>query len=550
MSRKTYRGRVHPTLNKKLDWQSVCRYLNIPYRGESLPARVECPRCQGSLVLYHDTAIGGEWHHCDACGLKGDMIELAAEVLKVDPESAVFELLHKQELETDAAEIDRYINSHVLARNNVNAMLERAAKQMKKPPVEALGLMKRLGMTAATNLDRTSELMSKIMGVVHYRNFNIYVRNMRDHQNCNGRNPVFRGRNWGYTLITPYYHLPGHVLGFDIVGRHGHGENDRVFHPATPISRKLADNEAGLAGIASVRPIHDHVLAVRDSVLMGQIQGRAAHQEGRLLPVVTWKDDGRYVTQDAWNMLEGAKIYFWDTVLDEKLLSQAIRVNGHIRISEVNYQENDRRHASMLYNRPNGLGLMRDVVEHAKPWQQVLKIQKRRLGDVGFNRVIAKLEDRGHNIDALNEVCSKAGFSVYRTGFVVSKSVRLDKQLVVEQDDRWFVMDLDGRNKKQITDFAMRVDRTFKDGKRYYIGGYLKVDGKKYNFISNAQTLTGRREQSLKPWLTEQSLEQGIRALDVKRFWSNRVAEIAIKFSKPRKIEKTTLSEQRRILGV
>lgn len=550
MSRKTFRGRLHPTLNKKLDWQSVCRYLNIPYRGESLPARVECPRCQGSVVLYHDTAIGGEWHHCESCDMKGDMIELAASVLNVDAESAAFELLHQHKLEADSASIDRYINEYVLARHNVDAMLERSAKQMKKPPVETLGLMKRLGMTAATNLERTGDLMSQIMGVIHYKNFNIYVRNMRNNPTRNGRNPTLKGSNWGYTIITPYYHLPGHVLGFDIVGRHGHNAGDRTFHPAAPISRKPADNEAGLAGIHSVSAIHDQVIAVRDSVLMGQIQGRAAHREGRLLPVVTWKDDGRYVTKNAWTMLEGANIYFWDTLLDEKLLSQAIRVNGKIRISEVNYQDNDRRHAGMLYNRPDGLGLMRDVKKNAKPWQKVLKAQKKRLGEIGFNKIIAKLEDYGHDIDHINAECSKAGFTVYRSGFVPPKAVRVYDYLVLEQSDRWFVTDMAGRNKQQITDFTVKLDRTFRDSGTKYVGGYLRVDGKKYPFITTTKIISTERDRSLRPWVNGQSLEHDLRALNVKRGWSKTVIEIALKFNKPRPIENTTLNEQRRQMQV
>lgn len=515
-----------------------------------MPARIDCPKCQGSLVLYHDTAVGGEWHHCEGCGSSGDLVELAALATGVDAESALFELLNAQQLTADITEIEQYINGHVLARHNVNAVWERASKAMTKPPVETLGLLRRLGMTAATNIDQSMNPMSQIAGVEHYRNFNLYVRNLPLHKYGSGKNYIFKGKNWQYVLMFPYHSLPGQIVGFDLIGRHGHQAGDRMYEPTMPLVRTPTDNEAGLAGVGSVTGFDDHVIAVRDTVLMGQIQGRAAHRDGRLLPVVGWRDQQQFTTNQAWAMLEGSTVLFWDTNFDEKLLSQAIRANGKILISPSKYHENERHHAALLYNRPDGQGLLSYLQSRARPWPRVLLGHRKRVKQAQFNKLIARLEQRGHNIDEVNAICGQSGFSVHRTGVVVPETIKLDEKNIVERNNQWFVETKKGS--KPISNFVLRLDYLFDDNDVRYVAGRILRGKERYPFIVPSTRLTSNWQQSqvLTSFLTEQALMNAATPFSVTSGWGQRFVDVAMTFRKPRVIPNTSLCEQRRKLGV
>jgi hypothetical protein len=550
VSRKTFRGNLSPTLNLRLDWQSVCRALNIPFYGEALPARVDCPKCQGSLVLYHDTAVGGEWHHCEGCGSSGDLVELAATAMGVDAESALFELMTSGQLNADAEDVDKYINSHVLARHNVNALWERAAKNMGKPSQEALSLLCRLGMTAVTNIDRTNNPMTKILGVEHYRNFNLYVRNLPLHKYGSGKNYIFKGRNWGDVLLFPYHTLPGLIVGFDIIGRGGHGAGDRMYEPTMPLQRTPTDNEAGLAGIGSVGGFDSTVVAVRDTVLMGQMQARAAHRDRQLLPVVAWRDHQQFTTNQSWSMLEGSTVLFWDTELDVKLLNQAIKTNGNILISRSKYHENERHHAKLLYNRPDGQGLMLYLRDKARPWPKVLRGYRKRVKKAEFNKLIAKLEQRGHNIDEVNRLCQNAGFSIIRSGVVIPETIKMEDKTITERNNQWFVETKKGT--KPIANFILRIDSLFDDGDTRYASGRILRGKERYPFIVPATRLTANWHQSqvMSSFLTEQALMNATAPFTIAKGWGQTFIDVAMTFRKPRLIKNTSLCEQRRKLGV
>ena len=84
-------GVLRETLNVHVPWSKpYAQIVGLAYPGPSLPAQTVCPFChKNRLSIYADVSATGCWHCCHDCHRSGDLIELAAGVWEMEPDTAL-----------------------------------------------------------------------------------------------------------------------------------------------------------------------------------------------------------------------------------------------------------------------------------------------------------------------------------------------------------------------------------------------------------------------------------------------------------------------------
>ena len=53
------------SLNRSIPWLELLKLLDVPHRGLTLPATIQCPLCQtGVTTIVEDRLLGGQWFYC------------------------------------------------------------------------------------------------------------------------------------------------------------------------------------------------------------------------------------------------------------------------------------------------------------------------------------------------------------------------------------------------------------------------------------------------------------------------------------------------------
>lgn len=93
--------------------------------GGALPCPFRCPSCgRPAAILYQDTILGGEWHHCEGCQVRGDNFELAARVWSFDRHMTAERLVQLQLLAADDVRdgaVDAYWHWYAARREKTEA---------------------------------------------------------------------------------------------------------------------------------------------------------------------------------------------------------------------------------------------------------------------------------------------------------------------------------------------------------------------------------------------------------------------------------------------
>ena len=112
------------SLNSRISHPKLLDLLGCTVRTQSLPQLTICPMCrQGGMQILIDHVDGGAWYHCQACNRSGDLIELAAEVWKLEVPQAIMYLASKGfDAPTDEKAINRYLREHVDYRQRLNQL--------------------------------------------------------------------------------------------------------------------------------------------------------------------------------------------------------------------------------------------------------------------------------------------------------------------------------------------------------------------------------------------------------------------------------------------
>lgn len=475
--------------NVYLTWsRRFAQAVGIPYSGPMMPARTTCPLCQGNQFrVYEDVAGKGNWYSCLDCQGNGDLIELAAAVWGMQPDTALIRLreigLPLPEEIVAPDRLDDYLVQHIQYRRHMQQAWQQAREcwnQSRSPAISSLRARFRL------NNDNPREQWvagaGQLIGCLPCS----YVEKLFCPKSADtgsqhpfhgyGCNPsagrVFKGKGWDEVLTIPYYDLPERISSFLFIGRQG-GEEDCVFRVLRHGFSRGTVPEAGIAWLPIImrQPLSRTFVAVSDPLLALRMQVRHTQTSLHLLPLLAWHDGPQARTAAAWKVLEGRTVVFWASRLDHQVLHQAIQANGHLAVMEM---ENGTNPNSLLRNSP--ADLVRRIINQAKPWRQALRDCIDQWSEGVIEDLLLRLLPLGHS---LQKLCEDLGSPEQLVRLFErperERTARIGKVWVIEHEGSWYV----GPSRRRhdpilISDAILRLDNVIvKEGQGFYSGRIL-----------------------------------------------------------------------------
>jgi hypothetical protein len=273
--------------------------------------------------------------------------------------------------------------------------------------------------------------------------------------------------------MVPFYDLPWRTCAFAFVGRRGEPDKDFVFKRANLGPRPGNVVEAGLAMHPDVLGASESwgskVIAMGDLVTAWRLQLRHLEHSCIPLPLVVWHDSrlhpnwhaGNYRTRtcNAWEMLASREIVFWMPSPDLCTFEQAIRVGG--KISTVGPRTPDDAESLREYcwkDVPDDLA--RHILEHEKPWAEVLSDNLDTLGSLEIEDVLAQFRISGLDVEEILRKLNhgtRLRVAQVRAAAIRVASVEYEGKTIVERDDKWYCAYRNG-TQSQILGAVLRVD--------------------------------------------------------------------------------------------
>lgn len=508
-------------LDLHVHWDAVCTALRIPFHSRALPTRTRCPLCGGdALDIFHDNNCGGEWHHCRACGSKGDMLQLACAAWGTGPAAALARLseagvpVPRAALDDPEAACGGYAE-----RRRVSEFWDRArAAYPNDHGLDVQRIRRRHHLRLDVGGDRWEAGPGALVGSATRDQ----VEALFDPAQNRGSR-VLAGRKWRGVVLAPYYDLPGRVRAFSFLGRDGHPVSDHVFRLAGPGG--AGRDEAGLAGWPAASPDCDrrYVIAVDDWLLALRIQFRHFRTAMRPLPLAVWRDDGRVRTRRAWEMLCGRRVVFWSPTLDRRVLMQAVEADGMI----VGVGPSSASRVAHYLRRRPGTDLYRSLVAKARPWPEAMRRWMLVSPDGVVDDLLRGLELAGADVSHMLRQCGPSAAA--RTVIRAHRSISLGGARVTEYDDTW--QSERGHRRTQLANFVVRVTHAVKDrdsGELYYYG-VVRHGGREARFLERAGVV---REDTL-AWAGSVMVGEGMGVATCAASHARSLHDVALQFHTP-----------------
>lgn len=428
----------------------------------------------------------------------------------------------------DPEEVAAYVARYPAYRQRMAALW--AAARDNFPRSKSLDIRKirdRHNLRLDVSLDRWQRGPGRLVGSIGTREIEqAFNPSSVDAHSCTSRGRVFKGRHWGEVLVVPFFDLPDRIRAFMFLGRQGRVHLDQVFRSLASISFKFTE-EAGLAGIESIAMAGDpsSVIATDDYLLGLQAQMRTFRGSSRPLPLVVWRDDGKYRTHNAWTMLGGKRVVFWTRELDHRVIMQAVETDG--RLSFAGPVTPDR--AAMLHYlrlRP-GADLERTILGHAKPWPEALKLWMDKAPDGKVQDLTLRLEQAGADV---SYIFRQLGTNKHATRITPKRSIQYGKAQIVEENDQLYATSKRA-GRRELLNAVLRLAYAIKDresGEVYYRGS-IRFKGEDIQFIEKLDVVRLKTVDWLQAKLLD--VNAGILAVGLGSF---NFHQIAVLFQEPK----------------
>lgn len=438
------------TLNVHVPWTEILGSLDAATAANSLPARVQCPLCNGPrLTIYEDTISGGCWHYCFDCRSAGDMIELAAATWKVSPAVAVRRLVSEYQCpipedRTNADTVNKYVVGHPQYRTKMLDLWNKSSDYLRSchSPVMR-GLREKFRLESQLSETRWREGPGKMFGAYpHVAIEKVFCPNSIIGNRCVTNTRTFKGRGWSDIMVIPHFDLPNRICGFLFVGRAGNPE-DQIYRTPWLINHGkpacgMPPAEGGLACLWTAyeprNQLAGHVVAVADPFLALRLQIRHYNASKLPLPLVAYRDAGRVRTMQAWKSIESRVPVLWGWRLTASLVYQAIVSNGKLAITALNDTSRQKIDHYVRDNDP--LDVLRRVVKKSRPWKEFLANWADESDDGAVEELLFGLESYGITRTQLADLSPR--IAALARGREEPRSVTLGKDTIVERDGKWW----------------------------------------------------------------------------------------------------------------
>jgi hypothetical protein len=474
------------SLNASLHWPETALFLGLPLTDNALPIRTTCPACLArDLTVFPDPSGGGPWFHCSACGRAGDLIEFTALYCGLRPAAALAMLARCAVLPAEELSPERiaaYVHDYPEYRLRLQTLWQRASAW--PPQAEAIGprrLRQRLHLSSDLSPERWRQGPGRLLGALPHEEVEACFcplstgQGGAPHAQRYRLNPsrarVFTGPGWRDVLVVPYYDLPGRLAAFQFIGRDG-GRADRIFRPQRTLTRAGSNQyalqpryqaEAGLAGLDMVTDAQTWlgrtVFAVRNPLLALRLQLRHLRCSMDPLPLVSWYDGERALTQHTWRVLADRPVVFWAWRMNAAVLYQAVQADGLLVLAGP--EELTERAKSHYLRQDEPFRLLRMLGQRALPWREAVRTWAEQQADGAIAELLLGLEGYRLDLRQLVEQCGGGRLEEVLPPRVRPRTVRVGARTIVERAEGWYAVGKGGRE-TQLLNAILRIERVFR----------------------------------------------------------------------------------------
>lgn len=406
--------------------------LGITLEQTTLPTVVDCPFCRhSSLYVCQDTIREAQWHYCTRCNFAGDLIMLAAAVLKVDHRAAMEELDARVSfsLADWRLHADYYVESCCRRYEALHQAWQKAADVATNPPIA--DLLEQLKLPASKLPRKHIRLLPRsVLKTLCFEKFSADKRPGRDNR---------------YVAVIPHYDLPGRICGLTAVEPNLNDEPE-VSYRVIPY---LGTRETQTAGVAladfDAKERPPRQLVINDVILGLRLHTAFSRLSANRLPLLAVPPGWRI----RWNLLTGFDTAWCSPEPNMWMAQAAKEMEGNLVIGP-----HEERSAPRIW--------VNRALEQSKPWQEAAEDM------IGKLRPVEAAAWRGRlgMVDA-----TSAG-----------ASIRRGKHWYRESEGRWY------RDGEMIMDAVLRIDSIVDvvGGGTRYVGRLVCPDGREIPFKTSA----------------------------------------------------------------
>lgn len=526
---------IRKSLSAYVSWLRLLPALKIRVPSRLLPAVVDCPLCKSHrLSIFGDASTGGQWHYCGGCHAHGDMLQLAAAVWQVSLPAAVQRLSTMGFEFGDAPPTLEAVQAHettyILRPQALAKFWAESRKQFIQGTAEVGHLLQTLGLRSplvgAQLLNGPGLMLGAAKKVAVEAAF--LPNSFGPTNGCQSDHRVLYGPGWRDCLAIPYYDQPGRLRAFLFIGRKG--EPADFAFKSLYLDRSAAFGKTVEAGLS----FHPQVLlgesdwdntliALEDPVLMIRLQQKHFALFSRPLPFVSWRDDGKYATQQAWNMFHGRKIVFWSPKATAGVLQQVMRVDGWLVLGN----------SEKYWGERNAHDCVKRVLNAAKPWREAIADWLEKAKDPEIEDLFHSLRLQGVPTNRLVERCRPAIQTRVATLLkqdLVQNSLTLGGTTILEQSDGWFATGRGGES-SLIADACLRIERVLHRAGRdeTYYQGHVLYKNEQVPYCDHRAAVEKGGFNWMRTLLIRK--EKGLLHFDSK--WNARMVSIAVQLHPP-----------------
>jgi ssDNA-binding Zn-finger/Zn-ribbon topoisomerase 1 len=524
-------------VNANIAWYKLLPLLGVTVDAGSLPARVQCPLCDGELDLYQDSTYGGTWHHCLNCQSTGDMIELAAKKWNTDCQTTLISLeRHGFSMRRNASTLDSYQQTLNL-RERMRKYHSDAGVAMSQNPSELHPQLQKCDLIQGLRPAVWQPRMGKFVGCSDYQDAQRMFRPAAKGKTSmtNGYTCLFRGKMWKHVFAIPYQDLPGHYSGWLFIGR-GCAPEDYAFRPLND-DRNAKSTPMAEAGLAMFDVLYQQtyqrelfgkaVFVFEDVLLALKLQSIHMKHHGVPLPLVatytgTVQNKSRQQlvrSREVWKVRPNRPYIFWHSKFSVHTINNASRCHGRVQFC-------DRFHRETTWNHR----WLAAAQQEAVPWQTALQDHIDTLSDPELGGLLPQLEldaeakqlflhgCSSHTRDRLLRVWGQN--ELLRTAIVNGTQVS-------ETPDGWF----NDKNGNRISDTKIRIDQAIYNitaEKIFYRGRAIHRNGT-LEFLEEEAKIGANTFR----WLMESLVAAGIGMPTCTHSWRTSLLDLATAFHSP-----------------
>jgi len=469
--------------------------LGIEAKTAILPAWLHCPVCDSRrLRVYHDTAIGGQWTHCDRCQRGGDLIELAAAVSGLPLEESPMYLagmgIGLSSNDVHPANVAAYVAEVVAPRRAVEKFWREALARFWRPTSAAArrlcGLLPRVDPTG-----RDDKPGLQVVGLATRRELEEATAwDARAERNGPRRGgSLLPVKVDDPVLLVPHYDVPGRICGFAVLW----SKNDRDLAYAYRRAFRATTTQRYDTGLGLLPSLTaSNGWRIRGRVLCSDPRVALNLQLRHMQAYTTPLPLGAYYYLDKNTGPEPGwpaavpPLVFWSPKLDASPIVQARAARGQVSLYHGELQHTP-------------LEICRGIIHAATSWQAALRV----LCDRSPVDVVADALDRlAMTSQELREFlagCKPETALKIRSGLQVHRQARTlvwQGKTYLERDNVWYCL---ARAKKHhvheteqcVSDAVVRIDKVIQSStKTAMYAGRVLYRGVEHPFCQPAVRMT------------------------------------------------------------